>query len=721
MDTTDPEITFDSNGYCNHCTDFLEHTSKLMYPGETGDKVREQLIQKIKKAGKNSPYDCLMSISGGTDSCYAAYMCKQAGLRTLLFHMDNGWNSPTSVTNIKLMADKLGFDYTSYVLDWEEFKDLQLSFFKASVPELETPTDIAIIGCLHKIAAQHNIKHIIMGGNYATEGILPKSWHYDAKDKKYLNAIQNKFGAKKLKTFPAFDFLQEVYYKLLKGIRIIYLLNHVPYNKQIATRALEELGWKPYGEKHHESFYTRVLQSYILPVKFNIDYRKATISIRICAGRISREEGMQLLSEKLYDATKIKDDIEYVSKKLGITVDEFHAIMNRPPKTYNDYPNSRKKLELIYKTYRYFSPIPKERNGAPSPKEKKISHSPLISFDKNQYPAVFRKSERSTFFSVIIPAYNRASFLPDTINSILQQTFNDYEIIIIDDGSTDNTKEVLKPYFEKHSHIKYFWQENRERSAARNFGIQQASGDYMVIFDSDDLMLPDYLDTLYHKIQALRQPDFIAVKHALKRDGKFYSSTLSLLKEGWYDINLLLHGNPFACHFCIKKKNASLKLFEERREYATMEDWMFLIQNIPGKKIFVIDKVAVVMNEHPNQSMQRDHRKVISARLLAIEWIIQKNILNTKQKKKIQGYSFFFCAIHSYLDNNRKMAFHYLFRSIKYKIPAYKIFMLFIKIAAGKKNAHRLKLLLNNFYDHELLIHEQERRKISAMHPVQDG
>lgn len=316
MDTTDAEIIFSEEGYCNHCTDFLEKKSKLMYLGEISDKILEQLVRKIKKTGKNKLYDCVLGISGGTDSCYLAYLCKQLNLRVLLVHMDNGWNSQTSVKNIEIIARKLEFDYISYVLDWEEFKDLQLSFLKASVPELETPTDIAIVGCLHKIAAQYNIKHIIMGGNYATEGILPKSWHYDAKDKKYLNVIQNKFGTKKLINFPTFDFLQEFYYKLVKGIRIIYLLNHVPYNKLIATKALEELGWKSYGQKHHESFYTRVVQSYILPIKFNIDYRKTTISIKICAGRISREEGMKLLSEKLYDETKIKDDMNILPKNL---------------------------------------------------------------------------------------------------------------------------------------------------------------------------------------------------------------------------------------------------------------------------------------------------------------------------------------------------------------------------------------------------------------------
>lgn len=306
---------------------------------------------------------------------------------------------------------------------------------------------------------------------------------------------------------------------------------------------------------------------------------------------------------------------------------------------------------------------------------------------------------RQPFFSIIIPTYNRASFLPATINSALQQTFTDYEIIIIDDGSTDNTKEILKPFLEKNSHLKYFWQENHERGFARNFGIQQASGDYILCFDSDDVMMADYLNVLFNKIQELNFPDFIAVKHAFKRNGKIYPSSLSSLKEGWYDIDLLLTGNPFACHFCVKRKNSALKLFEERREYATMEDWLFLIQNILNHKIYVIDKVSVWMNEHQEQSMQQNHSKVISARLLATEWIVEKSILNTEQNKKMQGYSLYFCAIHCYLDRNRTEAFNYLFRSIKYKVSFYKIFLLFIKITVGRKNIQQLKSALSSFYE----------------------
>jgi N-acetyl sugar amidotransferase len=355
MDTTDLEITFNESGYCNHCSDFLEKKLKWTYQGDVSDQILQQQVNEIKKAGKHKKYDCVVGISGGADSCYTALVCKELGLRALLVHVDNGWNAEISVKNIEIICKSLDFDFASHVLDWNEFRDVQLSHLLASVPEIETPTDIAILQYLHKSAAQYDVHSIIMGGNYITEGILPKSWHYDAKDKKYSMAIQKQFGTQPIKNFPAFDLWQELYYKFIKGIKIYYLLNHLPYNKRDVIKKLESLGWRDYGEKHHESFYTRIVQSYILPIKFNIDYRKATLSNKICTHILSREDAIDLLSKPAYNIVSIDSDIEYVCKKLGITTTEFREIMDEKPKTYKDFPNNRKVLENLYKIYRFIS------------------------------------------------------------------------------------------------------------------------------------------------------------------------------------------------------------------------------------------------------------------------------------------------------------------------------------------------------------------------------
>lgn len=353
MDTSDIDITFDNKGYCNHCKDYFARIAQRVYLGEESDRQLEAIVQKIKKSGKNKEYDCVIGISGGIDSSYVAYLSKQLGLRPLLVHMDNGWNSEISVKNIKNIADKLGLDYQSYVLDWDEFKNIQLAFFKASIPEMETPTDIAIPAALHKIAAEHGIKYIISGGNFVTEGILPKTWHYNAKDVKYLKYILKNFGAKKVKHFPLFGWKEEAYYKIFKGIRMVYMLNYVPFSKSEAMATLEkELGWKYYGGKHYESKYTGFVQSYILPEKFNIDYRRATLSTQICAGETTRQAALEELSHKSYNPEKAAEEKAYICKKLGIHVNDFNIIMNLPAKTYRDYPNDEKRLNFIYGIYK---------------------------------------------------------------------------------------------------------------------------------------------------------------------------------------------------------------------------------------------------------------------------------------------------------------------------------------------------------------------------------
>lgn len=353
MDTSDEYITFDEKGNCNHCNDYFDRLSNQTYQGKESDEKLKAVVEKIKDTTKGTRYDCVVGISGGIDSCYTAYILKKLGLKPLAVHMDNGWDSEAAVKNIKNIVGKLGIDYQSYVLDWEEFRELQLAFLKASVPEIETPTDIAILAALHKVAADNNIKYIISGGNYVTEGILPKSWHYDAKDLKYIESINKQFGKGKLQSFPTFGFSTEIYYKYIKGIKIIYLLNNINFNKKDAMDTLEkELDWKYYGGKHYESKFTGFVQSYILPKKFNIDYRRATFSTQICAGELTRELALEELKKPSYDSSKIQEEIDYVCKKLGITTGEFNSIMKQPAKSHSDYPNNQKLLEFLYNTYK---------------------------------------------------------------------------------------------------------------------------------------------------------------------------------------------------------------------------------------------------------------------------------------------------------------------------------------------------------------------------------
>jgi len=353
MDTTDPHITFDSAGHCCHCTEFVEKRARHIYHGKESDAALDKLLESIKRAGRRGKYDCVIGVSGGADSSYLAYIITERGLRPLAVHMDNGWNSEKAVINIKNVLRGLGIDYESYVLDWEEFKDLQLSFLKASVPEAETPTDVAIPAALHSVAAKHGIKFILSGGNLATEGILPKSWHYDVRDLTYFNHIHRTFGTRPLKSFPTFGYKKEIFYKVVKGLRMAYPLNYVPFIKDDAIKLLRhKFDWRPYGGKHYESTYTRFIQSYYLYEKFNIDYRRATLSTQICVGEIDRCRAVEQLRSKPYDVDEIDAAKRYIAKKLAVDKDEFERIMRLPAKRYWDYPNDERRLSFIYDTYR---------------------------------------------------------------------------------------------------------------------------------------------------------------------------------------------------------------------------------------------------------------------------------------------------------------------------------------------------------------------------------
>lgn len=353
MDTSDPQINFNDKGECNLCVEFKSKRILHNYNGSKSDAELSELINTMKQSGKGKKYDCIIGLSGGIDSSYVGWIAREHGLRVLAVHMDNGWNSEEAVLNIRNVASKLGIDYESYVLDWNEFKDIQLAFLKASVPEAETPTDIAIPAAMHKVAAKYGVKYIISGGNFATEGILPKSWHYNAKDLRYFKSIISRFGTKRIKSFPTFGFLKEFYYKIFKGIKIIYILNYVPYDKDKTIDFLKEkLDWRDYGGKHYESKYTGFIQSYYLFKKFNIDYRRATLSTQICTNAITRGEALNILKTVPYKDETVTKEKAYIAKKLDISIDELEQIIDLPAKWYWDYPNDEKRLSFIYNTYR---------------------------------------------------------------------------------------------------------------------------------------------------------------------------------------------------------------------------------------------------------------------------------------------------------------------------------------------------------------------------------
>jgi N-acetyl sugar amidotransferase len=338
MDTSDPEISFDSAGVCNHCHTYAELVATSRWTPAEREIRLQRLLKAIRRRGSGKDYDCVIGVSGGVDSTFVAYKLAQFGLRPLAVHLDNGWNSELAVHNIEKVLKNLNIDLYTHVLDWEEFKDLQLSFLKASVSDAEIPTDHAIFATLNKVAIRRGIKYVLLGTNVVTEGVLPTSWTYGIHDWRYISSVHERFGRVPLRTFPHHTRNDQLYYQFVVGLRLVSILDYIEYVKHEAMDILQnKLGWQYYGGKHYESIYTRFFQGYILPRKFGIDKRRAHLSNLICSGQMTREAALEEMKNDPYTETMMREDREYVVKKLGLTMDEFESIMALPLKTYRDY------------------------------------------------------------------------------------------------------------------------------------------------------------------------------------------------------------------------------------------------------------------------------------------------------------------------------------------------------------------------------------------------
>jgi len=337
MDDTDPEIQFDEQGVCHHCKKY-DRMAQSFPTGSRAEQTLERMVEDIKRQGKDKAYDCIIGVSGGVDSTYVGLRVKAFGLRPLAVHLDNGWDSELAVSNIQKTLEKLNIELYTHVIDWEEFKDLQLSFLKASTPDSEIPSDHAIVSLMRRMARKFGNIPILPGSNYRTESHLPLAWSQGHMDWKYIRSVHALYGKVELRTFPHMDFW--TYHRYYFTQTWINILDYLDYRKGKAIDALErELGWKYYGGKHYESVYTRFYQGYILLKKFGYDKRKSHLSSMICAGEITREEALEELKEQPYPVEMQEDDKGYTLKKLGITAEDFEGIMNLPKKTYWDYPS----------------------------------------------------------------------------------------------------------------------------------------------------------------------------------------------------------------------------------------------------------------------------------------------------------------------------------------------------------------------------------------------
>jgi N-acetyl sugar amidotransferase len=345
MDTSDSEITFDENGVCNHCHEYERRVAADVRPQPRGERLLEETAERIKQEGRRRRYDCIIGLSGGVDSTYVAYLTKQLGLRPLALHLDNGWDSDVAVRNIHNVVRKLDIELETHVLDWEEFRSLQLAFLRASTPDSEIPTDHAIVASLFEAAAKHRVRWIMNGANVVTELMVPLTWSHGHYDWGYIKALNDRFGERPLRTFPHFGVLRQHYWQQLRGIQDLFVLNYVDYDKPRAIEILKrELDWEPYGAKHYENVYTKFFQGHILPEKFGFDKRRPHLSCLVLDGRMSRDEALADVERPAIDSEELRRDRVFAAKKLGLSEAELDEIMALPRKTFWDYPSYERDL-----------------------------------------------------------------------------------------------------------------------------------------------------------------------------------------------------------------------------------------------------------------------------------------------------------------------------------------------------------------------------------------
>lgn len=351
----DPAIRFDDAGISNYYHAYKKAEAKVPFMAPDATAQLEKVVEKIKKARGRDQFDSIMGVSGGVDSTYMAYQAKKLGLNPLVVHFDNGWNSELAVKNIENIVSKLGFELYTLVVDWNEFKDVQLAYLHASVVDIEAITDHAIIATLYKLAAQHGIRYILSGTNIVTEFVLPSYWIWNKYDSKNIKAIHHRYGTVPLQTFPFLSMRQRHYYQRVSKIESVAILNYMPYRKaEVKDTIIRELGWRDYGGKHYESIFTRFYQGYILPQKFHIDKRKAHLSNLIFSGQMSREEALQELQTKPYADEQFRADFEFVLKKFNLTIAQWNNIMEQPRREHSEFDHDKR---TVWEQYPYLKPL----------------------------------------------------------------------------------------------------------------------------------------------------------------------------------------------------------------------------------------------------------------------------------------------------------------------------------------------------------------------------
>ncbi len=359
-DSSIQSLTLDKFGICQFCKIHDEMEKEYPLNSESLNELKK-ISEKIKLEGKNKKYNCVVGVSGGKDSSYLLYLVKKIlNLNPLAVHYDNGFDSEASVSNILKVCEQLNVELETKVADWEKFKSITRSFFKAGVSDPDTPTDIGIFKTMYEIAYKEKIKYVFNGHSFRTEGIEPLDWTY--MDGLYLKNIHKIYGDGNISNFDNFGLNELFKFNIFGGIKTILPLNYINYDEEKVISELQEnFDWINYGGHHHESLLTKFVVSYYLPKKFGIDRRRTGLSAMVRSKKISRDKALEILSNQpiLNDEKELK---EYILDKLDISENDFSDILNGVNKNYKNfktYFNYFKNFKILAKISYKVGMIPK--------------------------------------------------------------------------------------------------------------------------------------------------------------------------------------------------------------------------------------------------------------------------------------------------------------------------------------------------------------------------
>ena len=337
-----PNISFSEDGVCNYC-DQIEFLKNEFGTGrKKGQKLLKTLIESIKRDGKDKKYNCVVGVSGGTDSSYLLMKTKEWGLSPLAVHYDNTWNSAVASINIEKVTKFLDVDLYTHVVNNVEVDDIKLSFLKSGVPEFDADTDIAFVQVLREAAAKFKIKYILEGHSFTEEGISPIGSNY--LDGAYISDIHKKYGSMKSKTFPNMTFYQFMKWIIFYRQKFIRPLWYINYSKNDAIEQLtKKIGWQYYGGHHLENRASSFSHTIWLP-RYGIDFRYLSLAAKVRKNKVFRKEALKIFNS---DIDIDKRLVKYVKKRLRLTDIEYSKLITGKKRSWRDFNTNKKFFELL--------------------------------------------------------------------------------------------------------------------------------------------------------------------------------------------------------------------------------------------------------------------------------------------------------------------------------------------------------------------------------------